>query len=238
MELTILGLVTGISSEAATSTNRDRPYSHYLCRTRELAVFGQIERGHYVTLTCQISTRFIAAARSVGKGINNGCVCTFACIGTSTLGSACGGVLQLTVLQVSRDADAPERRTAVLDANEVDATAEDSGIGDVTAQSRRGEGALLSKRARLHVLFRGLFDGHVLVGRVDGGGHGRVGVLGRHHGECGSKGGGGDSDLHYFYDGGWQKEQQGEKGQISEARRNETAIACPSLRRQTHCIRI
>ena len=73
--------------------------------------------------------------------------------------------MQITVLQVSRDADAPERRMAVFDANEVDATAKDPDICDVTAQSRGGEGALLAERASPDV--GGLLDDLVLIGRVD-----------------------------------------------------------------------
>ena len=153
-------------------------------------------RRHIDSLTCQIRTRKLATARSIGNGSNNGCVCTFACIGTSTFGSTtgCGCVrLKLTVLCVSRDANTPKRRTAVLDTNKVHAAAEDSGIGVVPPQAGRGEGALLAEGARLDI---GSLDDLVLVGRIDGGGHGGVGILGDHYGEGRGERYRGDSELH------------------------------------------
>ena len=80
----------------------------------------------------------------------------------------------LTTPSNSQEKDAPKRRTAVLDANGVDAAAEDSGVGIVAVQSRGGEGALLAEGASLDI---SRLNNLVFVRRIDGGGHGGVGVL-------------------------------------------------------------
>jgi hypothetical protein len=90
---------------------------------------------------------------------------------------------------------APKRRTDVLYTNEVLGAAQDAGVGLVTAQSGRGEGALLAERARLDVLVGHLLD-LVLVGRVNGRGHDRVRVGRGQDGEGRGERGGGYTELH------------------------------------------
>ena len=69
---------------------------------------------------------------------------------------------------VNRNTTATERRTVILDTNEVFGAAQDSDVSLVNAHTRRDEGALFAKRACLLIVK--LLD-LALVGRVDNGGH-------------------------------------------------------------------